>query len=211
MQRVTNFSCSLRRASRIFLADGPAEVVGLVPRVAGQVAGDHEHLVGVDQHAVGFAQDRFESFVEIGRRRPAVFAVDVGGDVGHRAGAVERDDGGHLADAGWRQFAQRARHPGALHLEDADRAAAPQQREGRVVVQGDVLGRQRLARGLLHQPQGVLDGSEVGQPQHVQLQQANLFDGLKGELCDWPAFGRARKRHVFLQRIFRHHQSGGVG
>ena len=54
-----------------FLADGPAEVVGLVPRVAGQVTGDHEHLVGVDEDAVGFAEDGFQAFVEVGRRRPA--------------------------------------------------------------------------------------------------------------------------------------------
>ena len=52
---------------------------------------------------------------------------------------------------------------------------------------------------------------KLDSPKHVQLQQANLFDGLKGELRHRPAFGRARERHVFLQRIFRHHQSGGVG
>ena len=165
------------------------------------MAGDHEHLVGVDQHAVGFAEDGLEPLVKIGGRCAPVLAIDVGGDVGHGAGAVERDDGGDFADAGGRQVAQRARHAGALHLEDADGAAAPQQREGLVVVQGDVLGRQRLAGCLLHQPQRVLDGAEVGETQHVQLQQADLLDGLEGELRDRATLGRARERDVFLQRV----------
>ena len=90
-------------------------------------------------------------------------------------------------------------------------AAAPQQREGLVVVQGDVLGRQRLAGGLFHQPQRVLDGAEVRETQHVQLQQPDFLDGLEGELRDGPAFGGTRERHVFLQRILRHHKPGRVG
>ena len=153
------------------------------------MAGDHEHLVGVDKHAVGFAEDRLESFVEVFGGGTTVLAVDVGGDVGHGAGAVEGDDGGNFADAGGRQFAQGAGHAGALHLEDADGAPASQQRERLVVVQWNVLRLQRLARGLLHQPQRVLDGAEVGQPQHVELEQANFLDGLEGELGDRTAFG----------------------
>jgi hypothetical protein len=50
--------------------------------------------------------------VEVGHRLLAVLAPDVGGDVVHRARAVERDHGGEVVDGGRREVADVAAHAG---------------------------------------------------------------------------------------------------
>ena len=72
---------------------------------------------------------------------------------------------------------QRSQRP-AFELEHADRVGPPQQLEGLLVVERDVVDVGPVAGGLLDEVERDLDDVEVAQAEEVHLQQAELFDAV---------------------------------
>ena len=123
--------------ARLLLADRVAERVRL--RAGEAAEGDrrgHDVLL-VDEDPVGPLQVRLEQRVEVRHRLLAVLAPDVGRDVVHRAGPVERDHRREVVDRRRAQLADVAAHPRRLELEDAGRLARGEQLERRRVVERD--------------------------------------------------------------------------
>ncbi len=73
------------------LAHRLAHDVGLAERVAGELLGDEQHLVLVDDDAVGLVENLGEVGVRVADRFLAVLRAAERADVLHRAGAIERD------------------------------------------------------------------------------------------------------------------------
>ena len=100
-----------------FLAHSLADGVGFAQRVAGEVLQDVEHLVLINDDAVGFVQQFFHTGVRVGDFRAAVLGTDEAVDVFHRAGAVKGNHRGDVAQVGGFQFPDVALHSRAFQLE----------------------------------------------------------------------------------------------
>ena len=84
----------------------------------------------------------------------AVLGPAVRGDVLHRPRPVERDHGGQLTDGVRSELLDVAAHAGRFELEDAERLAAREHRERRLVVVRDLLQDDLLAARLADQVDG---------------------------------------------------------
>ena len=128
------------------LAHGAAQQVGAAEAVAGHRLGDLHHLFLVDHDAVGLGQDVVDDRM---RRVPflAVLAPAVIGDVGHRAGTIQRDGGDQVLEPVGPHLPQRVAHALAFHLEHPAGIAALQHLVGFRVVQRQAVEIDRRCRG----------------------------------------------------------------
>ena len=81
-----------------FLAHRLAEDIRLAQAVAGELPHDEEHLLLVNDDAVGLFQDIFQGRVRIMDRFQAVLGFDEGGDVLHGARTVKGHHGRNIAE-----------------------------------------------------------------------------------------------------------------
>jgi hypothetical protein len=119
-----NLGRSLRHLLGDLLAHGAAQEVGAAERVARHDLRDLHHLFLVDDDALRLLQDVVDGGVDRFEFALAVLHLAIGGDVLHRAGTVERDEGHDILDAGGLHAPQRIHHARAFHLEDGDGAGA---------------------------------------------------------------------------------------
>ncbi len=140
--------------------------------------------------------------MQVGDRLLAVLAADVGRDVVHRARPVERDHGRQVVDGRRAQLADVAPHPRGLQLEDAGRLPGREEFERLRVVQRDVVQIDlHLALGA-DQVHGLAQDRQVGQPEEVELEQAQRLDGVHLVLGhERVAVGRLLERHQLGQRL----------
>ncbi len=73
------------------LAHGAAQEIGFAKRVARELLRNLHHLFLVDDDAVGLLQDRLHLGMDVVGIFTPMLAVDVGRDVGHRAGPIQGD------------------------------------------------------------------------------------------------------------------------
>ena len=99
------------------LAHRLAHDVGGSQRVTGELLQDQQHLVLVNDDAVGLVQQFLEAGVGVGDGLAAVFSIDESLDVLHGAGAVEGDHRRDVAQVGGLQFLDVPLHPRAFKLE----------------------------------------------------------------------------------------------
>ena len=156
-------------------AHGLAQNVRLAEREAGDGLDDAQHLVLVDDDAVGLFQDGLQRRVRVLDLLHAQLALDVLGDLRHRAGAVQGDHGRDLADVVGAQLGDVAAHLAAFQLEHAGALAAPQQVIGLAVVQGQFQDVDVDAVVALDVADGAGQDGQVRQAQEVHLEQADLF------------------------------------
>jgi hypothetical protein len=193
------------------LAHGAPQQVGLAERVAGQHLGDLHHLFLVDDDAEGLGQDRLERRMRIVGRLAAVLARAIGRDVGHRAGAVERDQGDDVREAVGLHVGEGPAHARTFHLEHADGLARRHQGVGLGIVErqsrqveGDAAPGQELDR-LVQHGQGL-------EAEEVELHEAGRLDPLHVELGDRHVRARiAVERHQLAQRPVADDDARGVG
>ena len=141
----------------------------------------------------------------------AVLDADVGRDVVHRAGAIERHQRDHVLEAVGLQLAQDVAHAAAFQLEHPVGIALGQHLEGRRVVER-YLGDIDLAAA--DQLAGLLDHRQRLQAEEVELHQARRLDPLHVELGGRQRFlvvGIAIERHQLVERPVADHHAGGVG
>ena len=77
-----------RHLGFVLLAHRAAQKISLPQGVTAHDLGDLDHLLLVDDDAVGLLQNAFQHRMQAVDRLLAVLAIDVGRDVVHRAGAV---------------------------------------------------------------------------------------------------------------------------
>ena len=106
-----------RHLGLVFLTHGAAEQIGLAKRITAHDLGNLNDLLLINDNAVGFLQDALEQVVEAIDRLFAVFAIDVGRDVVHRARPVKRDHGDDIFKAVGFQPLQAFAHAGRFQLE----------------------------------------------------------------------------------------------
>ena len=187
--------------------------VGLAERVAGEGAGDFQHLVLVGDDAVGLVEHAGEVGMRVVGLGASVLDLDVAGDVLHRAGAVEGDHGGEFADVAGLQLLHPAAHPAAFHLEHAEGAALGEQPRRLLVAVGNRLE----VEAALDQFGGLAEDREVGEAEEVELEQADAGHVVHVELRRRQRLGlvaavrgSALQRHEVGQRLARDHDAGGV-
>ena len=83
-------------------------------------------------------QDRLQQRMDVIGFFPAELARAIGGNVGHRARAVERDERDQVLEPVGAHLDERLAHAPAFHLEHADRLAAPQHLVGLRVIERDL-------------------------------------------------------------------------
>ncbi len=219
----------------LLLRYGLADHVGFARLVAGQLGGDADDLLLIDEDAVGVLQDRFQlrgvidghvaPFVERG-----VHAADVFGDVLHRAGPEEGDGGDDVVEAARLHLHHQLAHAGAFHLEHAQHVAAAEHVErgfhalvavlagaGHADVGGDVVHCVAHAVALLDELRRLAHDGQGAEAEEIDLQQADLLDDLHRPLADGAdaaqpglAAGRPVERHVVHQRLVGDDDAGGV-
>ena len=201
------------------LPAGPTQQVGVGQRVAGDLLGHAHHRLLVDHQPVRVAEDFDEVLVVVDDRLAAVLAVGVVGvHVGrHRPGAVQRQQGGDVLEAGRAQRAHQGAHRAALQLEHTDATPPLQHVVGLRVVEWDEVD---VEVGFVTGPDhlhGVGDHVEVAQPEEVHLEQPEGLhavhfvlrdDGCRLDVLTW--FWLALHREIGGQRLLGDDHRGGV-
>ena len=198
------------------LAHRLAHDVGCAQGVPGELLQYEQHLVLVDNDAVGLVQQFLQAGVRVGDRRPAVLGINEAVNVLHRPRPVQGDHGGDVADVGRLELFDVTLHTGAFQLEYVGGVARGQQLEGLAVVQ-----RQRLQIYLdslapANQLHGLVQDGKAGETEEVHLQQAEMRHRVHAELghhhrAGFLAPGRTLQRHGLGQRLVGDENPGGVG
>lgn len=108
----------------LLFGDRFTDHIGFAGFVASETAGDTDNLFLVDTDTVGVAPNRFKVRMVVDDLFFAVHAFDVGGDVFHRAGAVEGDGGDDVVEAAGAHIHHETAHTSPFNLEDAGDFAA---------------------------------------------------------------------------------------
>src|SRR3989344_6577217 len=108
-----------RHLFRDFLAHGFTELVRFATRVARYLHGSLENVVLIDDDAVGIFEYRLHARVEVADQLRIFLALNVGGDEGHGAGAVERHHRVDVLDGRGLEVDEIIRHAAACELEHA--------------------------------------------------------------------------------------------
>ena len=196
----------------LLLADRVAQRVGLGTGEPAEGDGRGHDVLLVHEDPVGLLQVRLEQRVQVRDRFLAVLAPDVGRDVVHRAGPIERHHGREVVDGGRPEVADVAAHPGGLQLEDAGRLARGEQLERLRVVERDRVEVDLDPAVRLDHVDGLAQDGQVREPEEVELQQPERLDGVHLVLGHEPVrVRRPLERHELGQRLAADDDAGGVG
>ena len=141
----------------------------------------------------------------------AVLAVDVGRDVVHGAGAVERHHGDDVLEAVRLEPLEALAHARAFELEHADRIGARQHLVALLVVEREFGKVDVDAATTLDEFDSLLQHRQRLEAEEVEFDEARGLDQFPVELGDGEARLRvAVKRDQFLQRPIADHHAGSV-
>ena len=178
----------------LLLAHRPAQQIRRPQRVAGQQLRGLHHLLLVNQDAVGLLGNGFEQRMFVADFHLAVAALDEIWDQVHRAGPVQRHEGGDVLDGADLEFFAQVPHPAGFQLEHAERFRAVQQVVGFLVVERQLINVDGDPLRALDHLAGVADDGQGFEAEEIHLQQAELPDGVHGIL------GHERAAFVQLER-----------
>ena len=193
----------------LFLAHGPADVVGLPEGKAGQLPEDLHHLLLVDDAPVGHVQDMGQLGGLVADLVRLVAVAQIGGDGLHRPGPVEADEGDDVLQVFGLQPHQDLPHPRRFQLEHPFGLAAAQHLVGGLVVVVQLCHREGGVL-FLDGRLGVPDDGQGPQAQKVHLEQPQLLDLGHVELGHrQPVVGG--KGQVVVDRLGGDDHAGRVG
>ena len=201
-----------RHLVRAEVAHAAAQLVGLGPGEAGNLARQPQDLLLEDQHAFRGTQDGLERRVQIGDRLLAAIAPDErGGHAAHRGPGLEEGVGdGQVGHGAGLELAQGALRAVRLALEHADRLGALDQRGRRGIVQRDI----GQAKGRIVAPARQLgrirQHRQRTDAQQIHLRQPQRLHIAVLELGDQEAFGRPLHRQHVGQRAGGDHDAAGM-
>ena len=192
----------------VLLAHGATQEVGLSEAVAGEQVGRLLDLLLVNEDAVGFFGHLFEERMIVIDLHLALLALDVVGNQRHRTRTVERAERVHVVEAVETEVPAIAGHA-TFKLENADRLAAIEHIEGRLVIDRNLLDVEvrRLAPDQLL---GVADDGERLEPEEIHLEHPEVGQGLHRILRDDLVFLSARQRQDLREIAVADDHSGGM-
>ena len=192
-----------------------AHDVGLSQRVSGELLENQQHLVLIDDHAVGLFQHVLQDRMRVAHGSTTMLGVDERRDLLDGPWPVERDHGREVAQGGGLELLDVAPHSRALQLKDTGGLPSHQHLERLGVVQGHFVQVDLFSPGLGNELAGLLEDGQVDQPQEVHFQQAQLGDGAHRELGHGDGavgpLGASVQRHRVHQRLVGDHDAGGMG
>src|SRR5215212_701353 len=198
-RRATGHELVLKRGehSRVLLAYGLAQRVGLARGQPSQGLGDLHQLFLVGCNAVGGLQYRLESFVQVFDALRVVLATLEVGDVVHGAWPVEGVHGDEVVEAVGPDLLEHTLHPARLELEDPEGVPPGEELQGLHIVKRDRADVRLLAAAPADGLEGLFDHIEVPQTEEIYLEQPQRFDVGHGMLDhDGPLVpGDALQRH----------------
>ena len=182
----------------LFLAHGAAQEVALAQRIVADDPGRAHDLFLVHDDAVRGLERLLQAEVRVADLDLAVLALDELVDHARTqgAGAVQREHGDDVLEAGGLEHAQVLAHAAALHLEDAVGVAAAENLVGLGIGQGQRVQVRGLFALAPDDVQGVLHHGHGAQAQEVELDQADLLDQLHVVLGDYFALFPPVQRQV---------------
>ena len=193
------------------LAHRATQHVGLAQRIARQDLRDLHHLLLIDDDPEGLLQHHLELGVNVVGRLLAELHRAIFRDIGHRAGAVERDEGDDVLEAVGAHLDQRLAHAGRFKLEHADSLAAPEHLKGLLVVERDPLHID-VGPAVGEQLHGGGERRQGLQAEEVELHEASRLDPFHVELRRrHVGFRVAVERHQLVERPIADDDPGGVG
>ena len=211
LSRVTiHEDLSLRLDDLHFLfGNGAADIICLAHGIAAQLLENGNHLLLVDDTAVGDLQNRLQMGCLVTDLAGVLLAGDKLRDGIHGAGAIQRHDCRHIFDGGGLHIDAHAGNAGRLQLENALGLALSQHGKGlRVIIRHLIDGEIRVkGTDLLLR---ILDHRQVSQAQEVHFQQAQLLNGGHGVLGD-DGIIVAGQGHIAAHRVSGDHHAGGMG
>ena len=172
----------LRHQRGDLLAHRLPDDIGGAQGISGELLQDQQHLVLVDDNAVGLVQQFLEAGMRVGDGRPAVLGLNESLYVLHGTRPVQGDHGRDIAEVGRLQLLDVTLHSGAFKLEQVGGVPRRQQLEGGPVVQGQALQVDLDSPVLLYELDRPVQDREVGEAQEVHFQQAQLRHRVHGEL-----------------------------
>jgi hypothetical protein len=197
---------------RLLLPDRVAQRVRLRPGEPTQGDRRGHDVLLVDEDPVRLLQVRLQQRMEVGHRLLAVLATDVGRNVVHGTGPVERDHGSQVIDGRGAQIAHVPAHAGRLQLEDARRLARREQLEGRRIVERDPVQVDLDPPVGPDQVDGLTQDRQVRQAQEVELEEAQRLDRMHLVLAHEPVgVGGLLERHELRQGLSADDHAGGMG
>ena len=119
------------------LTHGFTQEISFSERITGERSCNLQHLLLIDDDAIGFFQDGFDLVVIIIRRFFAMLTGVIGGDIIHRAGPIERHKRDDIFEPIGLHAEQCFAHALTFKLEYADRFALHQHFVGFSVVNLD--------------------------------------------------------------------------
>ena len=193
----------------LFLAHRAADDVRLAERVSGKLPEHLLYLLLIDHAAVGDAEDRLELRMLVADLFRVLAALEKFRDAVHRAGAVERDNGGDIFERFWPQRGAYARDARRFKLEYAGGLARGKHVEhSRIVHRDGVDGEIRFPAP--DEFGRVFEHREIAKAEKVHFQQPQLLERRHRILRDGVAVVRG-ERDIFVHRPVRDDDAGGVG
>ena len=193
----------------LFFAHCPADHVRLTERKAAELAENFYDLFLINYAAVGYFKYRAQQLVLVADLLRVRRALDKARDAVHRPRAVKGNDSGDILDALRLEPRTDAGHARAFELKHAAGASGGEHIERRPVILGSVFYAE-IRHAFLHQPDRVVENSEVSQPEKVHLQQTQLFKRRHLVLAD-DGLVVLCQRDVFVYRLFGDNDAGGMG
>ncbi len=203
----------LRHQLGLLFSHGLAKLIGLSHGIAGQDLGDLHDLFLIQYNPVGLLQDRLQRGQEIVDLSVPMLAIDEVVDhvAPQRSRPVKGHEGDHVFKDLGSQPSQEVLHARTFQLKNAGGLSIGAELVGRFIRKGDLSQVDRLPRGLFNKMDGLLDDRQGLKPQEIELDEAQLFNPLHGELGHDFTLVPAVEREVFHQRPVRNHHAAGMG
>ncbi len=194
------------------LADRLAQQVRLRQRVARHPLRDPHHLLLIDEDPQRLLEDRLQLGQGVAHARGAVSPAHVflDGSGVQRARPVKGVQSSEVREDARLGAAKKVAHPARVELKDTGRLSGPEELEGLLVIEREMVHVQRDAMTLLHTGDGRIEDVERDQAEEVDLQETHLLDGVHVELGRDFVLVRSVEREVIHDGARRDNDSRGV-
>ena len=197
---------------QLLFAHGFAQRVGFARGKPAELFGNFHDLLLIHHTAVGVLKHFFQERGFVGDFFLAVFAPHkhIHHARLHGPRAVERHQGGYVAELRGLQLFNQVAHAAAFQLENPQRLAGAQQIIGFLVVQRDFVNVKIGVMTLADELFGIVNNRQRAQAQKVHFQQPQVGARLPFKLRGNGVARTARQRHIVRNGLFGNQYACGV-